>query len=148
MRWFSWMFLLSLMVGCPGSTKETPENFSACDGDEGQDYAITNQDTGGVPAFIDGDTLWVEVAYGGGCEEHEFAICWPDLAFMESDPVQVDLEIWHGGTPDMCEAYIYETLSFDLTPLKTAWHDAYGAGAGTIIINLAGAPEPLTYSFE
>jgi hypothetical protein len=65
---------------------------------------------------------------------------------MESEPVQVNLEIWHGGTPDMCEAYATETLDFDLSPLQAEWKDAYGDTAGTLTINLMG--ESIDYSFE
>lgn len=140
--------LLLLLLGCPSSKTEDPDAFSACDSDDGHGFEITDADTGGAPVFVDGDTLWVDVAYGGGCEEHTFTICWPDQSFMESDPVQVNLEIFHGGPADMCEAYLYETLEFDLTPLKDAWKAAYGDTAGTVVINLEGAPDSVEYSFE
>ncbi len=150
------VILLSLpLAGCPlptddsGTTPVTPpENFSACRAADGSDYAITSPDTGVSPVRLDGNTLVVDVGYGGGCEAHVFAICWPDQSFMESDPVQAGLEIWHGGTPDMCDAYLYEELSFDLTPLHDAWQAAYGADGGTIILDVAGAPESVTYSFD
>ena len=123
------------------------EPFSDCSAEDGNGgLDLGGFDTSGESLSIDGDTLYVAVGFGGGCEEHLFEICWPDKAFMESEPVQVGLEIWHGGTPDMCEAYLSETLEFDLSPLKAEWKDVYGAGAGTIIINVMG--ESVQYDFE
>lgn len=144
---FAAPLLLVLLAGCPTSSGVPPAELSDCGAQESAGYDIVDNDTGGAgAAWIEGDTLSVSVAYGGGCEEHLFSICW-DGAFAESDPVQVDLSLWHGGTPDMCEAMVYETRTFDLAPLKDAWHAGYGAGAGTITVHLEGAPD-LEYSFE
>lgn len=132
----------------PGRAPAEPEGpFSDCSADDGNGgLDLGGFDTGTESLSIDGDTLSVAVGYGGGCESHLFEICWPDLSFMESEPVQVNLEIWHGGTPDMCEAYLSETLEFDLAPLKAEWKDAYGDTAGTVTIHLMG--ESIDYSFE
>ncbi|MDP2305489.1 MAG: hypothetical protein Q8P18_05635 [Pseudomonadota bacterium] len=136
-------FALALaLAGCE------PEPFSDCRTADGHDFEIVAVDTAAAAAFIEGDTLSVQVEYGGGCEEHAFVVCWPDGTFAESAPVQASLELWHGGLVDGCEALLNETLELDLTPLKEAWHTSYGEGAGTISVNLAGASEPLVYSFE
>lgn len=84
-----------------------------------------------------GDTLELDVAYGGGCETHDFSLCWPDGAFMESSPVQASLEVLHDDHGDACDAWLSETVSLDLVPLKAAYRAAYG-GSGTILINVAG----------
>lgn len=121
--------------------------FNDCSADDGNGgLDLGGFDTSGESLSIDGDTLSVDLSFGGGCEDHLFEICWPDQSFMESEPVQVNLEIWHGGTPDMCEAYLSETVDFDLSPLKAEWKDAYGEGAGTIILNVMG--ESVQYDFE
>lgn len=135
-------------VVLPGRAPAEPDGpFTECSADEGNGgLDLWAFDTGTESLSIDGDTLSVVVGFGGGCEEHIFEICWPDLSFMESDPVQVNLEIWHGGTPDMCEAYFSEVLEFDLTPLQESWKDGYGEGPGTITIHLMG--ESVDYSFE
>lgn len=138
-----------LCFGCPITPKtDPPEALSTCEGYESAAFSIGGVDTGTSPVAVIDDSLSVNVSYGGGCEEHLFTLCWPSQSFMESDPVQVSLQIWHGGEPDMCEAYLTDTLSFDLSPLKAAWKEAYGDGPGTIIINLDGAPETVEYSFE
>lgn len=125
---------------------DTPDPLSECDGDAGHAFDVGGFDTSGDVASIDGDTLFVTVGYGGGCETHEWSLCWPDQSFMESEPVQVSLEIFHGGPADMCEAYLTEELEFDLGPLKQAWKDSYGDGPGVILVGVAG--ESLEYSFE
>jgi hypothetical protein len=142
--------VLPLLIACEqpliNVPAPTPDHLSDCDGDAGKSFDLGGMDSAGEVASIDGDTLHVSVAYGGGCEAHEWSLCWPDQSFMESDPVQVGLEIWHGGPDDMCDAYLSEELEFDLAPLKQAWKDSYGDGPGIILIGVAG--ESLEYSFE
>lgn len=135
-------------VVLPGRAPAEPDGpFSDCSADDGNGgLDLGGFDTGSESLVIEGDTLSVAVGYGGGCETHLFEICWPGLGFQESDPVQVNLGIWHGGTPDMCDAYLSETLEFDLAPLQAEWKNAYGEGPGTLTINLMG--ESIDYSFE
>jgi len=78
--------------------------------------------------------LELVVSYSGGCEEHFFELCWPDATFMESDPVGARLQLWHSGAPDPCEAWIEEELTLDVTPMADAWHAAYGAGSGEMVL--------------
>lgn len=75
------------------------------------------------------DTLEVDVGYSGGCEEHVFTACW-DGAIMESSPLQARIIVEHNANEDACEAYISETLTFDLTPMR----NFYNAPEGTTII--------------
>ena len=95
-------------------------------------------------AAITGDTLSLDVSYSGGCETHRFQICWQG-GFAESAPVQVGLELWHDAAGDTCEAALSETLTFDLTPLKEAWQDAYGAESGEITVHTGGGT--VSYNF-
>ncbi|MES2642689.1 MAG: hypothetical protein V4850_24615 [Myxococcota bacterium] len=145
------LFALAL-AGCPGALGPlgpAPAAFSTCRTADGHDFEIADVDTGGPPAFIEGDTLSVDVVYGGGCQDHTFVPCWPSGAFVESgELVQVSLELWHGGLQDNCDALRHETLQLDLTPLKTAWQELHGEGAASLSISLAGTSESLVYSFE
>lgn len=99
-------------------------------------------------AAIVGDELHVGVEYSGGCEEHLVGSCW-DESFAESEPVQAFVTITHESNDDPCEAIESQMLDFDLTPLRDEWLDAYGGGmgGGTMIINVAGFPGGLEYSF-
>lgn len=101
-----------------------------CDGTEPNDpLFVTN-------ASIMGDTLLVDVESSGGCVAHGYGSCW-DGNFDESNPVQVSLQINHEDNDDPCEAIVMDTLSFDLTPVRDAWIDAYQSPSGTIILNVA-----------
>lgn len=117
---------------------EPPSDFSACDGDAGDPYDV-------LDVSLSGDTLALVVAYGGGCETHEWTICWPDQTFAESYPVQVWLEPLHDANGDMCDAWIEEAVGFDLTPLRLAYTDAYRTETGAITIHVAG--ETVEYTF-
>ncbi|MCB9759410.1 MAG: hypothetical protein H6739_06185 [Alphaproteobacteria bacterium] len=143
------LFLLGIS-GCIGSgrTDDTAitddsnasvEPLPACHAADGRPLADI-----GVPS-ISGDVLTVDVTYGGGCEVHTYTLCWPDQAFMESEPVQVHLEILHESPEDACDAIITETPSFDLTPLKESWQAGYQQASGTIVIHLDG--ESVDYVF-
>lgn len=136
--------LLLLLVSC-FTARRDPEPYSDCRTDEGHDFSYGGLDSGGQVLWVEGDTLHVVVGYGGGCEEHTFQICWPDAIFLESYPVQVNLELWHGGKEDNCDAYLSEELSFDLGPLKQSYQDAYRTETGEIEIHLG--PESVLYSF-
>ena len=121
-----------------GGSGTTPIAFSACSA-----YDSGSADVSALS--ISGDTLSVEVGYGGGCEHHEFTVCWPDQAFAESEPVQASLALWHEANGDGCEAYITESFDFDLTPMKDAWIAGYGGSTGTMILHLEA--QSATYSF-
>ncbi len=87
----------------------------------------------------------VGVSYGGGCEEHVFELCWPDGAFMESEPVGARLELWHSGEPDFCEAWIEEERVIDVSPMADAWRAAYGDGPGELVLHIG--EYSVTYRF-
>ena len=107
-------------------------------------------------ATIEGDTLTVSVAYGGGCETHEFALL-AEPAFMESFPVQLGISIVHNANLDFCERSVEEAYHFDLTPIKKKYQEAYKQDAGTIHLRMIasldivtfpqGVPDNLVYEF-
>ena len=97
-------------------------------------------------AAIEGDTLKVEVTYGGGCEMHVIDMCW-DGNFAESFPVQAWIALSHDSNDDSCEALITEMRSIDLGAMKTAYQEGYQTQNGTIIIHLGGWPSTLDYTF-
>jgi hypothetical protein len=98
---------------------------------------------------ISGDTLSATLSYSGGCEDHDFTLCWPDGTFLESEPLQAHLEILHSGTPDPCEAYPTEVVDFDLAPLRAAYTASTGASSGTIELRVStnGGTGGATYTF-
>jgi hypothetical protein len=94
---------------------------------------------------IEGDELVVSLGYSGGCEEHDFTLCWPDQTFMESHPVQASLELFHDAHHDTCEAWITEERRFSLVPLRAAYAASYGTKVGTIVIHVAGSTVSWTF---
>ena len=93
---------------------------------------------------VSGDFLDATFEYSGGCEIHDFQLCW-DGTFMESWPVQAALIAQDYGPADPCLAYITEIRTFDLAPLSDAWIQGYGAPPGEIIVNLASASQSYTF---
>lgn len=95
------------------------------------------------PVTITGDTLSAQVSFSGGCAPHFFRLCY-DRAFLESNPVQVEVRLDHDSQFDPCEAYPTETREFDLTALRQEYERAYMATSGTMILRMGGG---VTYTF-
>ena len=88
-----------------------------------------------LEAGINGDTLNLQVGYGGGCRVHQFGLV-ISSDFMESQPVQTTALLTHDADGDPCEAYILTWLIADLAPLKAEWQTAYQADSGAIVLHL------------
>ena len=99
-------------------------------------------------AAISGDTLTVTASYGGGCEEHDFTLVASE-AFMESDPVQLQVALAHNANADACERWVTQDYSFDLLPIKERFQGQYHEKPepGTIVLQLEDAPAELVYEF-
>lgn len=68
-----------------------------------------------------GDEAWLTAGWGGGCERHDFKLCW-DGAFDESGPTpEATLHLVHEGNQDLCEGGTSELMVFDATRLTDAW---------------------------
>ena len=96
-------------------------------------------------ARIAGNTLIVNVSYGGGCAVHVFR-AWADDAFRMTDPVGLAIAITHDARGDPCERWVTEDIQFDLTPVR----NAYQEDSGVIRLILDPAPPgdgDLTYRF-
>ena len=98
------------------------------------------------------DGVWkitAEVSYGGGCEAHPMdLVFWGD--WLESNPVQIEAFISHESNDDPCDAYLTETRRFDLLPLRDAYRQSHGAGAGpiTVILRLADPQSGMSTAVE
>ena len=66
---------------------------------------------------IEGDTLLVTVSYGGGAEDHDFTLYWNGIT-LRSFPGQIHVQLKHDANGDNAEAYLTETLRFDLSDLN------------------------------
>jgi hypothetical protein len=84
---------------------------------------------------IKGDSAFITVSYPGGCKQHTFELIWSEV-YKYSNPPQTDLLVLHNAHGDACEAFITETLSFDLTKLTGT------VEYRTVIINIINGKSP------
>lgn len=70
-----------------------------------------------LSAQIEGDSLQLEVRYGGGCGSHRWAF---ESAgpMLKSMPPQQAVQIVHETSGDPCRALILEVVTFDLKPFR------------------------------
>ncbi len=82
-------------------------------------------------AEIEGDTLFVDLEYSGGCVDHEFFAQW-DGSFAESLPEQVYIELIQRPSNDPCDGIIQETVRVDIRTVRLA------APNTPILVNING----------
>ncbi len=70
---------------------------------------ITTIDT----VFIEGNTMYIDLTYGGGCKEHEFEVI-GSLAIAKSYPPIRSLQIVHNANNDMCRALVNVRLEVNI----------------------------------
>jgi len=69
---------------------------------------------------LDGNELYVNVNYGGGCEDHIFNLIMEPIFFSGIPPVYYYFYLSHDANNDACEALITEhNLCFDISELLT-----------------------------
>jgi len=69
-------------------------------------------------ARIENDCIEINVSYSGGCEDHNFYLAKID-PWCGTPPIPpTTLELRHNANNDMCEAYLTNSVFFDLTPLR------------------------------
>ena len=67
-------------------------------------------------ARIEGDSMMIDVRYGGGCKEHVFALDAGPM--LKSLPPKQLLSISHDANGDNCRALITKTIAIDLVPYR------------------------------
>jgi hypothetical protein len=67
---------------------------------------------------VSGDTLFLQVQYGGGCKDHVFTMN-TQLMWMKSLPPQLNLWLEHESNDDMCRALLTKELTFDLKGVRS-----------------------------
>jgi hypothetical protein len=103
-------------------------------------------------AQVDDALLQLTVEYSGGCNPHEFWLVavgdWEALPNAGPTPlVAVPILLAHEDHDDPCDAVVFPTLEFDLEPLRTAYHQEFGFGPGTILLRIPegqGAADSVT----
>jgi hypothetical protein len=110
--------IFALLVLLSACKKEDLQQGADC-----QPYATVQptfaDDVTVTSARIVDDCLELVVGYGGGCEAHEFALYW-DGQVVTSLPGSIIVELHHDGNGDLCEAYLTDSLHFDLSGIQAA----------------------------
>lgn len=100
----------------------------------------------GKPRFK-GDTLLLDVEYGGGCQDHVFTLYWDDR-FKENVPLSASLVLIHNDNRDECEAWLSETLEFDLTLIKKSFLAGYPTNVDReVMLKITGLKDEISYKF-
>ncbi|WP_321287508.1 NigD-like C-terminal domain-containing protein [uncultured Sunxiuqinia sp.] len=70
--------------------------------------------------LIEGDLLIVNLSYSGGCAEHEFNLAriHPSCGTPPLPPPTFELK--HNANGDLCEAWLTDTLAFDISRLRNS----------------------------
>ena len=132
-------------LGCRESmvAPGVPEsNVVVADGrNRGDDPYVVNS------AAVDGDELTIEVSYAGGCRRHDFTLV-ISKTFRESDPVQLPAVLAHEANGDSCEAWITESLGFNLALVRACYQQFYGPGWGKVVLRITSVSgDDLVYEF-
>lgn len=94
-----------------------------------------------LDAKIVGDSLIVNVQYGGGCaEDHTFSLE-SNGPMMKSLPPKLPLRVVHRTAGDPCRALIVDRNALDLKPWR-------GTPRGVTVILLKNWKENLPYEYE
>lgn len=93
-----------------------------------------------LSAWIEEDSLWSVVQYGGGCGEHTFELeaVGP---LMKSLPPKQPIRWVHRSPGDPCRAMITDTLKAPLTTFRGTPH-------GTTVLLLSGHDGNLLYTYH
>ncbi len=89
---------------------------------------------------VNGDTLFIDVQYSGGCKDHVFTAR-HNGNYMKSLPPQLNLYIDHQANGDGCRELIRETLAFDLKNCKV------GKTGSLILLINADRSKKVTYAY-
>lgn len=74
-----------------------------------QSDPITTIDT----VFIEGNIMYIDLTYGGGCKEHQFEVI-GSFAIAKSYPPIRSLQIVHNANNDMCRALVSVRLAVNI----------------------------------
>ena len=100
--------------GCGPIIKRKPELTSVSNKLPSDPFVI------GGAKIVD-DCLEILLSFSGGCEAHEFIMDYQELPKFEK--YSGKLTLGHNSHGDMCEAYITQTVSFNLAPLQNREKD-------------------------
>jgi len=94
--------------------------------------------------FITGDCLTITLWYSGGCKDHLFSVVELPI-WCGTPPVPPpQLLLCHDANKDACEAYLQETVAFDLTGLQI--QDSTSV-TFVLLLNIPGSNYSKTFTY-
>ncbi len=93
-------------------------------------------------ARIEGNTLYIDITFSGGCAWHKFELI-GSPAVAKSLPPQRAIKLIHDNDNDSCESLVHETIEADIRELA----DSPTSGSEIVLI-LDGYTKKLNYIFE
>jgi hypothetical protein len=119
--------------------------YEVCEQDETQSIEVcepTNTDPFDIISMtINGDLLTLSLTYSGGCQDHEYELCW-DGMFTETNPAQnifqmeTEIELGHNSFQDECDAIITQEIEYDLTGLKQSYISQFGSNGTPVTLRM------------
>ncbi|MDX2360153.1 MAG: hypothetical protein QNK23_05075 [Crocinitomicaceae bacterium] len=91
---------------------------------------------------VEGNILYLMVAYSGGCTEHTFEVIGNPI-LMKSLPPKRSVQLVHHANGDTCREWIEQTLEIDLSALA-----ADQTPGSEVILVVEGIDQELSYIFE
>ena len=139
-----------IILGCKSKKNSMPDEITNSQNGE-QPVKITAEigDMETESAAIDitdariiGNTLYLDVAYSGGCKEHDFKLIGSPMIAKSLPPIR-SIKLIHINNDDNCRAYLMRKIEVDLREL------AYQQEKGSVIyLMFDGWTERLTYTYE
>lgn len=90
-------------------------------------------------ARIEGNKLFIEISYSGGCAHHRFE-CIGSESISKSLPPQRSIKLIHNNGDDSCESIVKQTIEVDIQPFAFS-----AAGRSEIVLLLEGFSGQLNY---
>jgi hypothetical protein len=139
-----------MMLGCKSKKNSMPDEIITSQ--NGEQPVKINAEIGDMEtesaaiditdARIIGNTLYLDVAYSGGCKEHDFKLIGSSMIAKSLPPIRA-MKLIHINNDDNCRAYLLRKIEVDLREL------AYTQDKGSVIhLTLEGWEERLTYTLE
>lgn len=92
--------------------------------------------------FIEGNTMYIDVVFGGGCKDHEFQLI-GSLAIAKSYPPIRGIQLVHKANEDNCRALVRKRLEVNIEEI------AYQQEEGSeIYLSLEGWKDRIKYTYK
>ena len=91
---------------------------------------------------VEGNTMFIDMSYTGGCEEHTFEVIGSEMISKSLPPIR-SVQLIHAAKGDQCKKIVEETLIVDIS--KLAYKQEHGS---TIFLLVNALKNRIEYTFE